>query len=213
MGFENGKLLRCVLKVQRNSDLIQNVNTLHYDLQDSLLNADNDPQSLADALRDAVMPKLVLCYDNTWTVLPVEVTQEIDPLDVNAARQSWTSGSPTAGTRAGATDRLPTAAVGVATLRTEHVGRRHRGRIFLGGTLTELDQNAGVWQSSILAIWQQVLDAIPHQPDLATGTSDAVANWVVYSRTQRAANLNPYASKITSPVLRSPVRWLRSRQV
>lgn len=213
MGFENGRLLRAVTKVQRNADLIYNVNTLHYDLQDHLGATANDPQALADALSAALIPKLVLAYDNTWTVMPIEVTEELDPQNVDAARSSWVSGSPTPGTRTGATDRLPTAACGVATLRTEHVGRRHRGRLFLGGTLMEIDQVAGVWQATLLAIWQNYLDAIPHQPDLATGPSTSTADWVVYSRTNRAADIDPYASKVTSPLLRSPVRWLRSRQV
>lgn len=212
MGFENGKLLRVVLRAQRNADGEQQVNTLHYNLDDSLLNADNDPQALADAFRDAVMPKQAACYDNTWTIQPVEVVQELDPQHVTAARSAWTSGSPTVGVRSTAAERLPVASCGVVSLRTEHIGRRARGRMFLGGTLTELDQNAGVWQSSILAIWQQLLDAIPHQPDLATGTSDSVADWVVYSRTNRAADVDPYASKVTTPVLRTAVRWLRSRQ-
>lgn len=213
MGFEDGKLLRAVTKVQRNADLIYNVNTLHYNLVDPLGATANSPQSLADVLATALIPKLVLAYDNTWTVMPVEVTQELDPQNPNAARQAWSSGSPTVGSRTGATDRLPTAACGVATLRTEHVGRRHRGRLFLGGTLMEIDQVAGVWQSTLLAIWQNYLDAIPHQPDIATGVSTATADWVVYSRTQRAADLDPYASRIANTVLRSPVRWLRSRQV
>lgn len=213
MGFEDGKLLRVAVKVQRNADLIYNVNTFHYDLKDPLGATANDPQALADAFRDAVLPKYVLAYDNTWTVLPVEVTQEKDPQNPDAARSAWTSGTPAAGTRTGATDRLPTAAVGVATLRTNHIGRRHRGRVFLGGTLMEIDQVAGVWQSTLLAIWQALLDAIPHQPDLATGPSTATADWCVYSRTNRAADVDPYASHITSPLLRAPVRWLRSRQV
>lgn len=213
MGFENGKLFRCALKVQRNADLIYNVNTLHYDAEDALTGAANDGQALADALRDALMPKLALAYDNTWTVMPVEVTQELDPQNPTAARSAWTSGTPTAGSRTGATDRLPTAAVGVATLKTEHIGRRHRGRIFLGGTLMEIDQVAGVWQSTLLAIWQNYLDAIPRQPDIATGVSSSVCNWCVYSRTNRAADVDPYASHITATILRTPVRWLRSRQV
>lgn len=213
MGFENGRLVRAVMKVQRNADLIFNVNTIHYDLVDPIGQTPNSPQSLADVLATALIPKLVLAYDNTWTVMPVEVTEELDPQNDTAARASWTSGSPTVGTRTGATDRLPTAACGVATLRTDHVGRRHRGRLFLGGTLMEIDQVAGVWQSTLLAIWQNYLDAIPHQPDIATGISTATADWCVYSRKQRQGDHDPYASHVASTVLRSPVRWLRSRQV
>lgn len=77
----------------------------------------------------------------------------------------------------------------------------------------EIDQVAGVWQSTLLAIWQNYLDAIPHQPDIATGPSTATADWCVYSRTNRKEDVDPYASHVTTAVLRSPVRWLRSRQV
>lgn len=76
----------------------------------------------------------------------------------------------------------------------------------------EIDQVAGVWQSSLLSIWQNFLDAIPRQPDIQPGVSTSVANWCVYSRTNRAADVDPYASHVTGTVLRTAVRWLRSRQ-
>ena len=60
---------------------------------------------------------------------------------------------------------------------------------FLGGSLAEADQNNGTWQSGILGIWQAFLDAIPREPDIAPALSTSTADWCVYSRTQRAANL------------------------
>lgn len=210
MGFESGRLVRAVMKVTRASE--QHVNTLHYDLTDVALEPENNPQLLADALRDALMPKYAALYDNTWTVQPVEVVEERDPLHPNDARQGWLSGSATPGVRSTASERLPSACCAVATLKTANVGRRARGRMFLSGTLTELDQNGGVWQGSILALWQALLNAIPLQPDIYTGTSLSHADWAVYSRTQRAADLDPYAPHVTGAVLRTGVHWLRSRE-
>lgn len=47
MGFENGRLLRATTKVQRNADLIYNVNTFHYDLKDDVGQTANSPQARA----------------------------------------------------------------------------------------------------------------------------------------------------------------------
>jgi hypothetical protein len=100
----------------------------------------------------------------------------------------------------------------VATLKTNHIGRRHTGRIFIGGSLHEPDQAAGQWQATPLDLFQAYLNAVPSQPDIFPGAPvDAFCNWCVYSRTQRAADLPDYASHITGNVLHTKVHWLRSR--
>jgi hypothetical protein len=172
----------------------------------------NDPQSLADAFRDDVIPLVAALFDSGWTIFPVVVQEEKDPLHPLDPRSEWTSGSPTAGTRTGVGDILPTAACPVASLLTANIGRRARGRMFLLGPISEGDQAAGTIGSTQLVKWQDYLDAIPHQPDLATGTSDSVAHWCVYSRANRAANQDPYAPAVTSAVLHNKVHWLRSRE-
>lgn len=212
MGFENGKLVRVVLKAQSDAgDTV--VNTLHYDLIDSAIpgNAPNDPQTLADVFRDDVIPEYAALFTNHWSALPVEVVQEIDPQNPHAPRSAWTAGIPVTGTRTISSDLLPVQMCQVATLRTDHIGRRFRGRMFIPGSYAEADQNAGVWNVFPQTLAQALLDAIPEQPDLATGTSASVAHWCVYSRTQRAQNLDPYASAIAGEVLRTQVHWLRSR--
>ena len=85
--------------------------------------------------------------------------------------------------------------------------------MFLLGPISEGDQNAGVIGSSQLVRYQNFLDAIPRQPDIAPGggVTDAVANWCVYSRTQRAANASGYANAITDVSLSNVVHFLRSR--
>lgn len=212
MGFENGKLLRVALKAQHVSGRT-NVNTYHYDLDDGLVPAEaNDPQLLADAFRDDVVPLYKTLFDPGWSIGPVEVQMERDPLNPFAPRQAWTSGGPVVGTRTTPGESLPGACTSVTTLLTEHIGRRFRGRHFLSGTTLELDQNAGTWQSGIIALWQAYLDVIPREPDIAPPLSTATAKWCVYSRTQRAANLDPYASAITGTNLRAQVHWLRSRE-
>lgn len=213
MGFENGKLVRVVISASFGGGADKHVNVLHYDLEDSAVpgNAPNDPQQLADDFRDDVVPLVQLLFDSGWTIFPVVVQEELDPLNPTDPRSEWVSGSPVAGTRTGVGDILPTAACPVATYQTAHIGRRFRGRGFLLGPIAEGDQNAGTIGSSQLVKWQNFLDAIPRQPDLATGVSGSVANWSVYSRTQRAANLDPYASPVTSAILHNSVHWLRSR--
>jgi len=193
MGFEDGRLLRVVVRAVDNASGDQQVNTLHYDLQDSPIpgNASNDPQALADFFRDNVIAPFKALYINTWTIQPVVVSEELDPQNPLRARSEWTSGTAGAGTRSAQTDYLPRAACSVASLVTSHIGKRYRGRMFLGGSVSEADQTNGVWQSGILTLWGAYLTAIPKQPDIATVISASGANWDVYSRTNRKEDVVP----------------------
>lgn len=210
MGFENGKLVRVVLRATVGSR--QEVLTLHYDLIDAIGGTNNDPQTLADLFRDNVIPVYKTFFRSNWTIQPVEVVEEIDPQHPLDPRSSWTSGTTVAGTNASSAQLLPTASCMIVALKTPHIGRRFNGRMFLGGSWNEDDQNSGAWAAGTLTGVATLLAAIPVQPDLATGPSDSVAHWCVYSRTQRAANADPYASPVTSTIRRPNVRWLRRRQ-
>lgn len=217
VGFANGMLVRVVIAASFGGGPNHMVNVLHYDLQDATVPGtdNNDPQALADAFRDDVIPTVQANFDSGWTIQPVVVQQEKDPLNPDEVRDGWTSGSAVAGTRTGVGDILPIACCPVATLHTGHIGRRARGRIFLLGPLSEADQNAGTIGSSQLVRYQNFLDAIPRQPDIAPGggVTDAVANWVVYSRRQRGLNKPGYANAVTDVVLQNQVHFLRSRSI
>lgn len=213
MGFENGRLVRVVLKAT-NPSQNTSVNVLHYDLDDGGVPGDtpNDPQSLADAFRDDVRPAFAALFKSDWSIAPVEVQEERDPQAPYAPRSAWASGSNTPGTKSVFSDLLPSAITMVATLLTANVGRRFRGRIFIPGSWAESDQDNGQFNSTAFTLADAYLSAIPREPDLAEGASGAVARWCVYSRTQRAANLDPYANAVTDVNRRTAVHWLRSRQ-
>lgn len=212
MGFENGKLLRVSMQaVHANGQ--QHVNTMHYDCVDGIAgNAANDPQSLADFFRDNVVGPFKAMYTNGWTIKPVVVVQEKDPQNPTAARSEWTSGADVAGTRTSSGDDVAFAICAVAGLRTAHIGRRFRGRLFLGGSVQEGDINGELFNGSINGLRDAFVAAIPRQPDIASGVSTSVCNWVVYSRTQRAQDVDPYANAIVSVTNDRHVHWLRSRQ-
>jgi len=213
MGFENGKVLRVALRAVHAASGDQQVNTLHYDLDDGdVVDIDNDPQLLADFFRDNVLVPFKAMYDNTWTIQPVVVSQELDPQNKLAPRSQWTSGAAAAGTRAAPTDSLPRGLCGVASLVTDHIGKRYRGRLFLGGSLGEIDQSAGVWQSTLVTIWNTFLTAIPRQPDITTGSSGSTAKWGVFSRSNRTDDIDPYISPVQSAIVRTQTRYLRSRE-
>ena len=214
MGFENGKLVRVVVRAVENATGDQQVNTFHYDLVDSAIfgEAANDPQALADFYRDNVLGVFKALYIASWTIQPVIVAQEKDPQNPLAARSEWVSGAAQAGTRSAQTDYLPRAACAVASLSTSHIGKRYRGRTFLGGSVSEGDQSGGVWQSGITTLWAAYLAAIPRQPDVSTGNSQSTCTWGVYSRTNRAADIDPYISPVVSTTIRTQFRWLRSRE-
>ena len=210
MGFSDGKVLRVTLRATKNQ--LTQVNVLHYDLQDPITPGDaNDPQSLADTFRDDVIPSYRSLFGPSWQIQPVEIVQERDPQDVNAARSSWTSGTAAAGTKSIGSDAMTPGSCVVASLRTAHIGRRFRGRMFVGGEPTEGDANEGVWSSLWLSQVQGFVDAIPREPDIAPALSLATAKWSVFSRTQRAQDDDPYLNAVTSVILRSQVHFLRRR--
>lgn len=212
VGFENGKLVRVVMRATKAND--QQVNVLHYDLDDNdtFGGAENDPQSLADFFRDNVMTPFRVLYDNTWTIQPVTVEQEKDPLNPNAPRSAWTSGAAALGTSVAAGDLLPRSCCTVSTLKSANIGRRFTGRMFVSGIVNEAKQNNGIWDSSWITLVDAYINAIPKEPDVGGPVSPATARWCVYSRTQRAQSANPYAVAIKSHITHQEVHWLRSRQ-
>jgi len=216
MGFENGRVLRVNLRATRSPSMEQ-VNTFHYDIHDSDLTLKCDPQKLADAFRDDVRPAFAALYSAAWQIEPVVIVEERDPQDPNAPRSEWVSGSAGVGGRALATESLPHAMCGVATLKTQHIGRRFTGRLFLGGELVEGDQSTGQWLPAITGLWTTYLNAVPKSPDITDAVEVDRCLWSVYSRTQRTpdaahpAGEDPYLSKIVSMPIRPNVHWLRSR--
>jgi hypothetical protein len=209
MGFENGSVWEVRLEATNGDD--SQVNTFHYDADNASTTDGNDPQSLADAFRDDVRPVWGSLYSSAWTLQPVVVQDVKDPLHPLDPRSEWTSGAPTPGTGTTAGDLLPPNCNVLVHLATAHIGRRFNGRLWLGGSVEEADQANGVWASGYLGGIATILAAIPRQPDISPPLSPATCKWSVYSRTQRAANLDPYLSAITSATARTLVHTLRSR--
>jgi hypothetical protein len=207
MGFENGRLYRVALIARHDSDGDTQVNVLHYSQDGS----GNHGQALADRFRDDVMPSFAGLYDSSWHVGPVEVTEEKDPQNPLAVRDGWISGAPLGGTKSGSGDKLPRAMCRVASLRTGHIGRRARGRIFIGGTYFESEQDDGHVAGTGNLVVNAFLDDIPRQPDIDEGIDTSTTQWVVYSRTQRVQDLDPYANSVESVLLDERYHWLRSR--
>lgn len=209
MGFENGHLLRVTLRASVGVQEV--VNTFHYDLNDHFASPGSDPQTLADLFRDNVRPQWATLFRPAWTLDPVVIVDEKDPLNPLAARSAWSSGAPIAGTGAGTGDLLPSFISPVVKLITSRIGRRFTGRTWLGCAAEEAWQANGLWTAGMMTAFTTVMNSIPKQPDLVTGVSAAEANWCVYSRTQRAANLDPYASAVQSFVVRPQLHALRKR--
>jgi len=203
------RIVRVIMRATRGAE--QQVNTLHYRLHEVSVGESNDVQALADFFRDNVMTPFRLLYRPDWTIMPVVVQDELDPLAPNDPRSGWTSGTAAAGTATADADYLPDAVCVVGTLVTDLIGRRHRGRIFIGGSWGESDQSNGGWNAGAIARAKAYTDAIPREPDIS-GFSTATADWCVYSRTNRAQSIPSYSADITDVILHNPVRWLRSRQ-
>lgn len=215
MGFVNGRVVEVVLRATAGSD--EQVNSFVYDLQPGTAGDNNDPQSLADTFRDDVRDVWGSLYSAAWTLEPVVVTEVKDPQNPTAPRQSWTSGSPTPGTKTVSGDLLPPQCQVLVALTTDHIGKRFRGRLWLGGSVLESEQANGVWATGYLSGIATVLAAIPHQPDISPPADTSTADWSVFSRTQRGPNpgnpggLNPYLSHIQAATARTLVHTLRSR--
>ena len=212
MGFTDGRLVRVSLEAVHNSGDTQ-VNTFHYDLVDNdVTGIANDPQALADRFRDDVIPHFKSIYDNNWTIQPVVVSDEKDPQNPGGPRQQWVSGSPIAGSYFSSGDLLPRACCTIAHVKSDHIGRRATGRLFVGGSPTEAAQAAGSWVGEWLGTIQPYIDNIPRAPDIAEGDVTSHAFWCVYSRTNRSQDVSPYSFGVVSAAYASKVHWLRSRE-
>lgn len=210
MSFTDGKLVRVSLVATKSGR--SQVNTFHYSLSDGFLgDPDNSPQALADWFRDHVRGDFAGAFPSAWQIQPVNIIEEKDPLNPTAPRSEWTSGGTIAGTGDSSVDLLPSGCCTVVKLTSEHVGKRHTGRCFIGGVRTESNQANGIWSSAVITAVTAYMNHVPKQPDIADGISLAEANWVVYSRTARAANQTPYVSRITGFTVRPEVHYLRSR--
>ena len=211
--FEGGDgIYRVVMSATHDVSGDTQVNVFHYRFHHEGVGDDtNDPQSLADAFADDVFLPFAALYTDDWTIEKPVVTQERDPLAPDAPRSEWTAGAVSFGDGGGSED-LPRALCAIATLKTDAIGRRSTGRKFLGGSRNEGEQASGMWQASAMLLWQNYMDAIPRQPDISEPLSDDFAHWVVYSRTNRASNVETYAFDISSVVVHPQVHWLRSRR-
>jgi hypothetical protein len=213
MAFEDGTILRVSMKAVHGIDGDSQVNTFHYDAVDNLGGENTDGQKLADHFRDQVMPAMQVLYTPQWTIEPVIVMEERDPLNQFLPRREWQGGLQLVGTRTTAADLLPRAVCVVVTLRTASVGRRRTGRTFVGSSFDESDQSTGQWATGT-GHWNSILaymGAIPPSVPVGEGGATVTANWVIYSRTQRAQNLGNYTTPVTTWAPRTQVHWLRSR--
>lgn len=211
MGFESGHIARVVLRATNGANEI--VSTLHYDLTGNALDDAPSLQNLADRIRDALVPAWKACIIPSWTVQPVEVIDEKDPLHPDALRSAVASGTAAAGTRLAppSGEVLPIEACGMLTLRTDHIGRSFRGRMFLPPVWSDASIDNGVLAGSQFTNYGAVRTAIPLAPDVVTGPSTATAHLCIYSRTRRARSASDYAAHVSSITLDNTVRWLRSR--
>lgn len=211
MGFQSGHLARVVLRATNGGNQI--VNTLHYDLAGKGLSPGPGLQALANRFRDDVMTPWKACITPDWTIQPVEVIDEKDPLNPLDVRDQAVAGTAGPGTRLAppSSEVIPIQLCAMATVHTAHIGRSFRGRIFLPPLWSDAQIDAGVVAGAQLGNYNAFIAAIPIAPDLSTWT-DTTANLCVYSRTRRAANAGSYAEHATSITLDTTVRWLRSRK-
>lgn len=108
---------------------------------------------------------------------------------------------------------LPPQSALVITLRSNLAGRRHRGRMYLGGYLESV-QNAGTWQTSTVNAIQTYVD------DLVTALGNGGTNldwiWGIWSRRYGGEDPGPYNltegwTDIYSAVVRDTVHTQRRR--
>lgn len=211
LGFENGSVFAARVMIANNEGHTF-VNVLHYDSNNHGDPQVNSGQSLADRLRDALTPVLATFIRASWSVQPIVVSEAKDPQNPLNPRSQWVSGVATSGTRSSGADELPWQNCFLCTLRTPHIGKRFRGRMFLPWPLQEGDQADGNIIAGSITAAETYLAAIPRVPDVAGPGSLATCTWGVYSRTQREQNADPYINAVTSHTIHPEVHVLRSRQ-
>jgi hypothetical protein len=158
-----------------------------------------------------VLPKLRNIMSDGFVVQPVVVADEVDPLNPTKPREEWQSGTAANGDRVVTGESLPKFCTTYVRLNSAFVGRRYNGRLFPPADLFEGDNFNGGLDAGIKAGIQAYLDAIPRQPDIASGTSNAQANWCIFSRTARLQQSGPYLAHVTDVTLSSVLHSMRSR--
>lgn len=212
--FDDGWLAKVTLEAKAGA--YQVVNTLHYDLAGNFLDDAPSLQSLADRLNGDLLGPYRALFGSQWTISPITVVQEKDPLNPDAVRQGRTAGSGAAGTRSlGAGEGMPSFCCRVYKLATNKIGRSFRGRLFIGGSILESDTINETFLAPAAGNFASLADAfvnaIPLSPDLVFGPTTATAHWVVYSPTRRGRAQDDYATPVVTKVPRTLVHSLRSR--
>lgn len=213
MAWENGTVFRAAVKALHKASNDAQVNTVHYDVVTGPADEPNG-QLFADHLRDTVLPAMRSLYTSAWAIEPAVVMEEKDPQNPNAAREEWVSGLGADGTRITAGELLPRATCVVATMKTNHIGRRHTGRMFIGSSFDESDQSDGVWLTGT-GHWDALtvyVNSWPTSLTLGSGDFQSVLRMGIFSRTQRADGLPDYISPVVSFERKTKVHWLRSRE-
>jgi len=190
----------------------EQVTTLHYINEDAVVGEEATRQALANRLRDDCLGPFAALFSTAWTIDPVVVTDEVDPLNPTDPREQVSAGPGASGTQSPSTSPLPLAMCTIAKLLTSNIGRSFRGRIFVPGLISETDfVNGAIPNGSTYGLAVQAfLDSIPLEPDIVTGSGTRTA-WVVYSRTRRSRSQSPYWSSISDVSWSTRPHWLRSR--
>lgn len=108
---------------------------------------------------------------------------------------------------------LPPQSAMVITLRSNLIGRRHRGRLYLGG-FNESTQTAGTWEPGVQSAFQTYVDDLV----AALGHSGSNVDWIwgIWSRRYGGEDPGPYNltagwTDIYSAVVRETVHAQRRR--
>jgi hypothetical protein len=195
-----------------NDNGVEIINTLHYQTDLGSLETEPSGSNVVDAVHDHLTTAYRACLPTTYTLNSLEAREEVMPSsgDVPA---SGTKTVQLPGTVTVTGGIIPDAMCAIVKLRTDAAIRSARGylampngrsSIILGTDLRWA--TAGGWWTGLTAFAALLDDSFD------TGGVGAVTlNPVVYSRTRRARQQEPYAFPVVEAVVTREPRWRRSR--
>lgn len=192
-------------------DGVLTVNSLHYVTQPPLEGSEPAAQDVCQLLKDEWAPLWINANTGAWHFSSVDLTEMVNPLDVNATPRAATVAVTNGGALPATGDKLPEALCGIVSLRTEVARRWARGYVAMPSPRASsyLDASAN-WTGGYLTALQAIAAKVDDDYEIGTVSVTSVIP-VVYSRTQHLRGADQPWAQVSAGVARTKPKWRASR--
>jgi hypothetical protein len=181
--------------------------SLHYQTDVPAGGDEPDPSDVASAVWSHLGSAFKACFSSHTTVTSVAALEEVLPPDIGVAG-THTVGE--AGTLAGSGDSTPDAMTVLVNLHTNTRSRSARGWLHMPPPRWADRLSVSGWDGTMMTAIGAFAALLDDQLELGTLIITDL-NPVVYSKTRRQREEDPFTFRVTSATGRTAAHWLRSR--